>query len=165
MKLRLRDLLPLMLATGIGTGFCPRAPGTAGSLLGPPLIWGVMQLQLPVAVVLAIAGLFIVAGIPVCTAGTRIIGRKDPGEVVYDEIAAFWVVFLPHILAEETPCLVTLVAGFVLFRIFDIAKPWPISRLEQLPDGTGIMADDLAAGAYAALCLIIGELLVRNAMG
>lgn len=165
MKLRLRDLPPLMLATGMGTGFCPKAPGTAGSLLGPPLVWGVLQTGLPVPAVLAIAAIFIAVGSPICTAGARLIGRKDPGEVVYDEIAAFWIVFLPQIVIGQPLSLPLLVAGFTFFRIFDIAKPWPVQRLEKLPDGTGIMADDLAAGVYAALCLFAGDFIIQSVAG
>lgn len=160
-----RDILPLMLATGMGTGFCPHAPGTVGSLLGPPLVWGVLQLGLPMAAVLTMAAAFIVVGIPICTRGTRILGRKDPGEVVYDEIAAFWIVFLPQIVMGQQLDLTTLIAGFVLFRCFDIAKPWPIKKLEKLPDGTGIMVDDLAAGAYAAMCLLVWQRLTSAMAG
>ena len=145
----------MTLATGFGTGFSPWAPGTVGSLLGPPLIWSATQF-LP-AFGLFLAGVVcIAAGPPICTRAARLLGAHDPGAVVYDEIAAFWIVFLPQLLLQQQLTVPVLCAGFVLFRIFDISKLWPVSRLEKLPDGTGIMADDLAAGAMAAICLTTG---------
>lgn len=152
----LPDWIVLALATGFGTGLSPWAPGTVGSLLGPPLIW-VCSVVLPPIGLLAAGVFFIAVGPPICTRASRLLGKHDPGSVVYDEIAAFWIVFLPQLAIGEALTLPVLAAGFVLFRIFDISKPWPVSRLEKLPDGTGIMADDLAAGALAAFVLAIGE--------
>lgn len=145
------DKLVVLLGTGLGVGFIPFAPGTFGSLWGPLLIWGVQLAEWsgPVIAIVAISTTLI--GIPICTRSASALGKHDPGSVVYDEIAAFWIVYLP-ILILDIPMDWTLAgAGFVLFRIFDIAKPWPVCRLEKLPDGTGIMADDLAAGAFAAI--------------
>jgi phosphatidylglycerophosphatase A len=156
------DRLSVALGTGFGIGFAPFAPGTFGSLLGPPLVWGVLQAGLPVAVVLAIAAVFIAVGIPVCTAASAALGKHDPGQVVYDEIAAFWIVFLPHIVFAKPIGWLAAIAGFAFFRVFDIAKPWPVNRLEKLPDGLGIMADDLAAGVYAAACLFALEEVVAR---
>ncbi len=151
------DRFSVTLGTGFGIGFAPFAPGTFGSLLGPPLVWGVLQAGLPVAVVLAMAALFIAVGVPICTAASAALGKHDPGQVVYDEIAAFWIVFLPHIIFGKPIGWLAAVGGFTFFRVFDIAKPWPVCRLEKLPDGLGIMADDLAAGVYAAACLFALE--------
>jgi phosphatidylglycerophosphatase A len=92
-------------------------------------------------------------GIPICAGGARLLGLKDPGAVVFDEIAAFSVVFLFVPFTWWTT-----VAGFLMFRLFDIWKPWPARRLERLPGGLGIMADDFVAGFYASACL---WLLVR----
>jgi phosphatidylglycerophosphatase A len=97
------DRLSIVLGTGLGIGFAPIAPGTFGSLLGPPLVWGVLQAGLPVIAVLAIAAVFIAVGIPICTAASAALGKHDPGQVVYDEIAAFWIVFLPHIECSTSP--------------------------------------------------------------
>jgi phosphatidylglycerophosphatase A len=134
--------LTVFFATGLGVGFVPKAPGTFGSLLGLPLVWGLQHL--PVwGQCLAPAVCFAI-GIPICGIAARRMGLKDPGAIVFDEIAAFSVVFL---LVPIT--LVTAIAGFVLFRAFDIAKPWPANRLEKLPGGLGIMADDFAAAVYA----------------
>jgi phosphatidylglycerophosphatase A len=140
----LADRALLALATGFGLGYAPRAPGTVGSLAGLPLVWGIQQLAIPLAEPAAAVLLFLV-GIPICSAGARLLGAKDPGAVVFDEIAAFPVLFLGMPLN-----LATGAVGFVLFRIFDVLKPWPASRLERLPGGLGIMADDFAAAIYAA---------------
>jgi phosphatidylglycerophosphatase A len=146
------DWIVLALATGLGTGLSPWAPGTVGSLLGPPLVWG-CSLVLPPIGLLVVGILFIAVGPPICTRASKLLGKHDPGSVVYDEVAAFWIVFLPQLAMKQELTWPILIAGFVLFRIFDISKPWPVNRLEKLPDGTGIMADDLAAGAMAAIIL------------
>lgn len=136
------------LATGLGVGFARFAPGTVGSLWGPLLVWGLTALQVtywwhaPVALVLFLVG------VPLCNAGARYFEREDPPGVVWDEIAAFPVIYL---LSPFTP--LTGLVGFLLFRVFDIAKPWPIRRFEALPGGWGIMADDLVAGVYAMAVL------------
>jgi len=156
------DQLSIVLGTGFGIGFAPIAPGTFGSLLGPPLVWGVLQTGLPVTAVLAFATVFVAVGIPICTAASAALDKHDPGQVVYDEIAAFWIVFLPHILLGKPIGWLAAIGGFALFRVFDVTKPWPISRLEKLPDGSGIMADDLAAGVFTAVCLFtLEEVVVR----
>jgi len=121
------------------------------------LVWSVqlilpetgMQRYLPQAGIGV--GLFFL-GVPICNIGARILGRKDPGAVVFDEIVAFFVVFACISVTPKTALL-----GFVLFRLFDISKPWPIRRLEYFPDGWGVMADDLMAGlyAFASLWLIL----------
>lgn len=143
------------LSIGFGLGLAPVAPGTFGSLLGPPLIWAIQSL-LPESGfqgygIQAVVGvvLFLV-GVPICEVGSRVLGRKDPGAVVFDEIVAFFVVF-----ACVRVNLITAGLGFILFRIFDISKPWPIRRLEKLPEGWGVMADDMMAGVYACASLLV----------
>jgi phosphatidylglycerophosphatase A len=140
------DWIILLIATGMGMGYAPFAPGTFGSLAGLPLAWGLHFL--PLWGQAAAAALLFAAGIPICAVGARLLRAKDPGAVVFDEIAAFGVVFL---LVPFTP--VSAVAGFLLFRLFDVWKPWPARRLESLPGGLGIMADDFAAGLYTAVGL------------
>jgi phosphatidylglycerophosphatase A len=139
----LTDRAVLLIATGLGLGFVPFAPGTIGSLAGLPLAWGLNFLPLWGQLVAAVLAFLI--GIPICAAGARLLGMKDPGPVVFDEIAAFSVLFLlvPFGIAPG-------VAGFLLFRLFDVWKPWPVRRLERLPGGLGIMADDFAAALFAA---------------
>ncbi len=91
--------------------------------------------------------LFLV-GIPLCAAGARHYESKDPSRVVFDEIAVYPLVFVLTSLTWTSG-----VMGFLLFRLFDVLKPWPIKRFEKLPGGLGIMADDLIAALYAMLAL------------
>lgn len=141
------DRLALLVATGFGAGYGPVAPGTWGSLPGLALAWGLTRACGPWAVA---AGASLIAAVGVWAAGRAesLIGEKDPGRVVVDEIAGQMVTlcFLP-------PTGSALVAGFLLFRALDVLKPWPARRLEGLPGGSGIMADDLMAGLYANLLL------------
>lgn len=145
---RLWERTALVLGTGLGAGFSPVMPGTAGSLWGLPLVWGLKQQPGPPLLEVAVAVLVIVAGVAICGRAARTFGQHDPPQVVFDEIAAFPLVFCA-VPFDPT----TAVIGFVWFRLFDITKPWPIRRIEKLPDGLGIMADDLLAGAYAAAAL------------
>ena len=140
------DRALLLTATGLGLGFFPIAPGTIGSLAGLPLAWGLQHLPLWGQVAAAVLGFLV--GIPICAAGARLLGSGDPGAVVFDEIAACSIVFLLVPFTWRTA-----VAGFVLFRLFDIWKPWPARRLERLPGGLGIMADDVAAAVFSAASL------------
>lgn len=153
----------LVAATLGGIGRAPFAPGTWGSLVGLPLslatgavaTWLAGAVAPPRGTLAIEAGLIAVvclAGVPICTRAAALLGRgKDPGAVVFDEMAALPIVLLLVPLPERSP--VWLGAAFVLFRIFDIAKPFPCRRLERLPAGWGIMADDWAAAAWAAACL------------
>ncbi|MGE5193048.1 MAG: phosphatidylglycerophosphatase A [Deltaproteobacteria bacterium] len=134
------------MATGFGLGYAPFAPGTFGSLAGLLLAWGLHFLPLWEQILAAL--LCFLIGIPICAAGARLLGAKDPGAVVFDEIAAFPVLFL-----GTGVNLVSAAVGFVLFRVLDVAKPWPARRLERLPGGLGIMADDFAAALYTAAAL------------
>jgi phosphatidylglycerophosphatase A len=144
----LRALL-YWLAIGMGVGRAPWAPGTAGTLLAVPLVWGLWQLSPGWQWTLVVAAL--VAGIPICAEGSRRLGRHDPGAVVWDEMAAFGVLGL--VIPRSLPWLA---AAFVLFRLFDIAKPWPIRDLDhRMGGGLGIMLDDLLAAGYAAVCLAL----------
>ena len=151
----LLDHLAVSLGTGMGIGFAPKAPGTFGSLLGPPLVIATQQFDLSVPLLSIVIVVFCLFGIPICSRASATLGRLDPGQVVYDEIAAFWLVFLPQLMTGTPITWQHAIAGFVLFRIFDISKLWPVSRLERLPGGLGIMADDLAAGLMAAAVLLI----------
>ena len=138
-----------LVATGLGSGYSPFAPGTAGSLVGVllflPLAGLAWPTQLAATAALTLVGVFAAARV------ARLLGRKDPGLVVVDEVAGQWITFLA---LPVTP--VTALAGFLLFRVMDIVKPWPARDLERLPGGVGIMADDVAAGIYAHLLLRAG---------
>jgi phosphatidylglycerophosphatase A len=141
--------LAYWLAIGLGTGLAPRAPGTAGTLLAVPLAWTLMQLPEPWHLALALAA--VALGVPICAEGAGRLGKHDPGAVVWDEIAAFLL------LALVVPAgVLWLGVAFVLFRIFDIVKPWPIRDVDhRLRGGAGIMLDDLLAAGYAAVCLAL----------
>lgn len=138
------------MSIGFGLGLIPVAPGTFGSLLGPPLVW-IVQTRIPGYGIQAMIGVVLFfLGVRVCDVGARVLGRKDPGAVVFDEIVAFFVVFAMIPVTWRSAIL-----GFLLFRLFDISKPWPVKRLEKLPGGWGVMVDDLMAGLYAGLCLVV----------
>jgi phosphatidylglycerophosphatase A len=143
----LPDRIALVLATGFGTGYGPLVPGTWGSIPGVALAWAVER-RLGGWGVAAAACVTALVGTWAADRAAVRLGEKDPGRVVVDEIAGQLVTlcFLP-----ATPQV--LLAGFLLFRAFDIVKPWPARRLEALPGGSGIMADDLMAGLYANLIL------------
>ncbi len=137
----------LFVASGFGAGYLPAAPGTWGSLVALPIHWLLSRLS-PAGYGIALA-VVVAVGMASAGAAEKILDRPDPGVVVIDEIAGMLVALAPF-----EPGLVTWVAGFLLFRCFDILKPFPVGWLDsRLHGGLGIMADDLAAGVYAAACL------------
>lgn len=138
-----------VISTAFGAGYSPIAPGTAGSAVG--LVLFVAVHRLPAAGQIAAVVLGFLGGVVAATATARAVGRKDPGLVVWDEVIGMWASLA---LLPLTPG--TAIAGFLLFRIMDIVKPYPARDLERLPDGWGIMADDLMAGLYANLLLRAG---------
>ena len=153
-----------LLTSCFGLGWLPVAPGTWGSL-PPVIIFAVMcHLQAPCYLITIVMAALILAGSVICIkfapAAIEATGKNDPGEVVADELAGQAVTyliipfFIPEILTTCQLCIITS-AGFLLFRFFDIVKPWPIRKLEKLPKGYGILADDLLAGVFAAIVLLI----------
>ncbi len=140
-----------LVATFFGAGKLWPAPGTWGSL-ATVLLWWLLASHLPgkwlLPVNLALIVLAVAMGIPAATLAERGAGRKDPGFVVIDEVAGQLITLLGCPLVWPA-----LLAGFILFRGFDIVKPWPVRRLERLPEGTGIVVDDLGAGIYALIAL------------
>jgi phosphatidylglycerophosphatase A len=143
----LRDPIHL-LAFGFGAGLAPRAPGTAGSVVGVLAAWGLLELPLVArgGIVLAVIAL----GIFICGESARRLQRHDDQRIVLDEIAGVLLTSLA--LAE--PSVLGLLLVFVFFRIFDIWKPWPIRDVDHsLHGGLGIMLDDLIAALYAAMCV------------
>lgn len=129
-------------------GLSPVMPGTCGSLLAV-LVAPFIFMPLGFWWRLGFLAVIMVAGTKVCTKAEDILKKTDPGEVVIDELLGQWLTFLPFTGLSFWE----YVAGFVLFRIFDIAKPWPVRNFERLPKGLGIMADDAAAGIWAMVCL------------
>lgn len=140
---RIWEQSAIALGTGLYVGFIPVAPGTFGTLLAVPLAWGLTCL--PGGLQPAITVILLIAGVPICGRAAQSLGKEDPGAVVLDEIAAYLLIFL---FVPWHPA--SAVMAFAMFRLFDISKPWPVHRLEMLPKGWGIMADDVAAALYAA---------------
>jgi len=139
-----------LLAFGLGTGLAPRAPGTFGSLFGLALAWWTLPLGLELRLMVAIA--LIVSGLWLCGAAARRIGVHDHPGIVWDEIAGMYLALL-----VAPPEIIAWALGFVLFRLFDIWKPWPIRDLDhRLGGGPGIMLDDLVAALYTAVLLGFG---------
>ncbi|MCR4817430.1 MAG: phosphatidylglycerophosphatase A [Fretibacterium sp.] len=137
--MRKRYPLSVYIATAGGLGFFPFMPGTLGSAAACAVSW---FFPVPLWVILAVTA----AGVWASNEAERILNRKDPGCVIIDEVAGMWlsVLFLPHSF---------LLGGFLLFRVLDILKPFPICRMERLPGGWGIMADDIVGGLMANLIL------------
>lgn len=142
-----------VLATFFGAGLMKPGPGTYGSAAALLLWYGAAHFYVvglgTLAVATALAALLAtLIGIPAATIAARESGREDPGFVVIDEVAGQWIA-----LIGVRPDWKHAALALVLFRLFDIWKPWPIRRLEELPEGTGIMLDDVAAGVLA---LVVG---------
>jgi phosphatidylglycerophosphatase A len=137
------------IAFGFGAGLAPHAPGTFGSLVGLGAAWLVFDWPLVWRVGTVIA--VVAFGVWVCGASARRLGSHDHPGIVFDEIAGV----LLAALAVPEASFFWLFLLFVLFRIFDIAKPWPIRDVDhRLGGGVGIMLDDLMAAGYAAVCLL-----------
>jgi phosphatidylglycerophosphatase A len=137
------------VATFLGAGLLKPAPGTWGSLgavvLWAAFAWGAHATANGLLVFLAVGIVLSVAlGVPAATIAERESGRHDPGFVVIDEVAGQWITLLGS-PADWRHALI----GLILFRLFDITKPFPIRKLERLPAGWGIVFDDVAAGLYA----------------
>lgn len=163
------DYVALAIATW-GVGYFPIAPGTWGSLVGVGIFLLLQQLRIRlkagsagavaigmdalwVAIYLVVILVISLAGVWAATRVEAMSKRKDPGIVVADEVAGQLITLLVvPIFGAGIPWLM-IFTGFMLFRLFDIWKPYPIRRLEGLESGLGVMADDILAGAYAALAL------------
>jgi phosphatidylglycerophosphatase A len=150
------DYLALSIAT-CGVGYLPVAPGTFGSLVAVGiflLLARVVTGSSLVAVVLVLIFAFTVVGIWAATRTEQLSGKKDPGKVVVDEVAGQFIALFPLTLFPRWSTLAVIVS-FILFRFFDIVKPYPANRLQELKGGAGVMFDDLVAGVYGALIVSI----------
>jgi phosphatidylglycerophosphatase A len=135
------------LAFGFGVGLMPWMPGTFGALLALPLCWLLLGLSMPVIVML-LAGA-VALGIAVSASTSRLLGVDDHGAIVWDEVCGAAIV-----LISVPATALWWVSAFLLFRVLDILKPWPIGVIERrLKGGAGVMMDDVAAGLIAALLL------------
>ena len=150
-------MLAVAVATALGAGYAPVAPGTFGSAAGL-VLWFALPSS-PLVQAAAIALVFVV-GSWSGTVAEEHFGRMDPGQVVVDEVAGMLVTLL-FVPVGWTGAI----AGFLLFRMFDIVKPYPCNRLERLPGGVGIMADDVMAGVYANLALRVMLVIAHRVIG
>ena len=137
----------LWLAFGFGAGLSPKAPGTVGTLVAVPFYW-LMQ-DWPLWLYVTMLLVTFIAGIYLCQRSARELGVHDHPGIVWDEMVGLWITLL---LAP--PGWLWVLLGFVLFRFFDIVKPWPIGWVDKhVHGGLGIMLDDVLAGLLALLCL------------
>lgn len=133
------------------------APGTAGSLFA--LVTGFFLAKGGILVLLPALLLVTIIGVCAADAYSHLTGEHDAGEVIIDEVAGQWLVLF-CIPPNLDTALWWYAAGFLLFRLFDILKPWPVSAAERLPGGIGVMADDLVAGTLAGIALIMAQLFI-----
>jgi len=146
----MRDTLLLNYARVWPAGLSPVAPGTCGSLVAivlAPFVFMPLPMWGRVLALLFV----LVTGTIASSRAEQILGKKDPSEVVIDEVLGQWIAILPFAVLAWWE----YVAAFVLFRFFDILKPWPVRQLEGIGGGFGIMIDDAAAGVYALLCMLL----------
>jgi len=135
------------LAFGFGSGLSPWAPGTAGTLVAVPLYWLVADWSLPWYTLFVL--LTALLGIGICSAASRELRVHDHPGIVWDEFVGYWITLwaIPF-------DWVWMLAGFVVFRVFDIVKPWPIGYFDRnVKGGVGIMVDDILAGIMACATL------------
>jgi phosphatidylglycerophosphatase A len=143
----LNEKLITFLATGFGSGLAPFAPGTMGTLVGVVICLLCLPLPWPIRLLIVIA--LLALSIYVAGQAEKIYQKKDDQRIVIDEIIGIQITMLPVAIT-----ILHLCVGFVLFRIFDILKPFPIGNLQRLPGGWGVVIDDVAAGIYAGVILL-----------
>jgi len=144
----LNEKLITFLATGFGSGLAPYAPGTMGTLVGVVICLLCLPLPWPLRLLTVLA--LLALSIYIAERAEIIYQKKDDQRIVIDEIIGFQVTMLPVAINVLYLCV-----GFVLFRIFDILKPFPIANLQRLPGGWGVVIDDVAAGIYAGAVMIL----------
>lgn len=143
-----------LLAFGFGSGLSPKAPGTAGTLLAVPIY--LLIAPLPLWLYTALVLLAAVLGVWICGVASRELQVHDHPGIVWDEFVGYWITMwaLPA-------SLLWIIAGFIVFRVFDILKPWPVRALDrEVGGGLGIMLDDILAGVMACLTLHIALWLI-----
>ena len=149
------DKIALVSGTLCGAGCYPKAPGTIGTIVFLPVVLLFSSISLLYCIIFFIGlCLFSVWAAGRCA---ELVNEKDPKFVVIDEGAGIYLTFL----GIRSPDFYEIIIGFILFRIFDILKPPPVSNAEELPGGVGIVADDLAAGLYSCVGLFIIRLVVN----
>ena len=149
MKLSFSEKLHILIATGFFSGYSKVMPGTVGTAASIPfaILLNYLLGNFTVLVIIIIGSIY---SFFICYDVERIFGKKDPGEIVIDEWFGFFIsVFLLPISFKN------YLIAFILFRIFDIIKPFPIKNLEKIPHGIGVVADDLMAGLYTFIIMQI----------
>jgi phosphatidylglycerophosphatase A len=142
-----------LIAFGFGSGLLPKAPGTYGTMVGIPIYWVIQPL--PHVYYLLFVLLAFVAGIWICQKASDDLGVHDHGGIVWDEIVGYLVS-----MAFAPAGWGWILVGFLLFRFFDVIKPWPISWVDQkVGGGFGIMLDDLLAGLFVVVTMALPNLL------
>ncbi len=159
----------VILSTGLGTGFCPGAPGTVGAFLGL-LIWYGLSFLVSVNTLFWITLLLVVATTVVGAWTSKVMERywgEDPRTVVIDEFVGTWIPCLvAGVAADHLTTAILGLFGFAMFRVIDIVKTPMCRRLERVPDGWGVMLDDVLAGTYAlVLTLILRFILTGSLQG
>jgi phosphatidylglycerophosphatase A len=143
-----------LLALGFGSGLSPKAPGTVGTLAAIPFYC--LIFLFPLTVQISIVVISFCLGVYLCQATAHALGVHDHPAIVWDEFVGFWLTMLVLPTFNLPLTFYWLFLGFVLFRIFDIAKPWPIGYVDKkVSGGLGIMLDDVLAGVYAAMVFAI----------
>ncbi len=159
-----RTAFARIIATTGGLGDLLPAPGTTAGSLPAAVLWWTACAALPFTaarITTTAAAVAIVTLVGIWAAGSeaRRRAKGDPGPVVVDEVAGQWLTYLVALIFVPMPSLgrvsAVAIVGFLLFRFFDILKPWPVGALERLPGGVGIMVDDLAAALYAGAVLVL----------
>jgi phosphatidylglycerophosphatase A len=164
------DAIAFFIATGFGAGLIPFGPGTFGSLVGLLIAYGLISIfsfdvillqnsLIIVSLILALLGVW--SG----TRAEKIFDRKDAGQIVIDEVCGQVISFVfiaPYLVRLGSQWQWWMIAGFVLFRLFDIFKPYPLNNLQQLTGGLGVMMDDVIAGIYAAVVMSLALMFVAS---
>jgi phosphatidylglycerophosphatase A len=143
-----KDKIIKVLATGFGAGLSPVMPGTAGTLVGVLICLAFLPLHWVFRFIFVVV--FVGVAVYVSGRAEEIYGKKDDQRIVIDEIAGFLLAMLPVAIN-----FINLALAFVLFRIFDIWKPYPLRKFQELPGGWGVVVDDIGAGIYAAAVLLL----------
>jgi phosphatidylglycerophosphatase A len=148
-------MIATALSTFFGVGYARVAPGTVASAVALPIAWLILWKLGPTALMMASLGIYLI-GVWSCDVYAKRTGGVDPSECVIDEVAGQLVSlsFVPH-------SILLYGAAFLLFRLFDIVKPFPVRQSESLPHGFGIMTDDMLAGLYALAVLQMAILLLK----
>ena len=146
----LKDIYHKTIATGMGFGLSPFAPGTAGAFLAALLLYPISLFSSPDFLLIGLSVLFYVVGVYSTRYVEQLWNEKDPSRVVIDEVIGLWIsiVFIPITWT-------TAILAFFLFRLFDIWKPLGVRKLEAIGNGHGVMLDDVLAGVYANIVLQI----------